>query len=32
MNMLEVIVYIVHDDEQQWQQNARIETIDGNYC
>ena len=22
---------IAHDDEQQWQQNARIETIDRNY-
>ena len=32
MNKLEVIVYIVHDDEQPWQQKAGIETIDGNYC
>ena len=32
MNMREVIVYIVYDDEQQWQQNAGNETIDGNYC
>ena len=31
MKMLEVIVYIVHDNEQ-WKQNADIETVDGNCC
>ena len=31
MNMVKIVVYIVHDDEQQWQQNASIETIDRNY-